>query len=172
VPTLNVNHTEDLNSSLLKEMELTPEWSAAELLGTKIPLWERLSQLVGVTGTRRLQKHESSPVVTFLRRSTAVFRLDGSPRRDSLEEFEQKELANNAPEPQGPGWLFSEKGYPLKQKNAPASRSVSRVEELEVRRLRHERIDRLVAGFGFSRIHSPGQVAARCRRRADPTTAR
>jgi hypothetical protein len=68
--------------------------------------------------------------------------------------------------------LFSEEGYPLKQKKAPASRGVSRVEELEVMRLLHERIDRLVADFGFSRSQSPRQVAARRRRRADPTTAR
>jgi hypothetical protein len=30
---------EDLNPSLLKEMELTPERPAAELPETKIPLW-------------------------------------------------------------------------------------------------------------------------------------
>jgi hypothetical protein len=45
---------EDLNPSLLKEMEVTQEWSAAELPETKIPLWERLSQLVEVTGSQRL----------------------------------------------------------------------------------------------------------------------
>jgi hypothetical protein len=45
------SNPEDLNPSLVKELELTPEWSAAELSETKIPLWERLSQLVEVTGT-------------------------------------------------------------------------------------------------------------------------
>ena len=32
--------------------------AAAELPETKIPLWERLSQLVEVTGAQRLQEHE------------------------------------------------------------------------------------------------------------------
>jgi hypothetical protein len=67
--------------------------------------------------------------------------------------------------------LFSEEGYPLKQKNAPASRGVSRIEKLEVMRLLHEMIDRLVAGFGLSRSQSLQQVAARRRWRVDPTTA-
>jgi hypothetical protein len=73
---------------------------AAFIGETKVPAGKRSGQLVEVTGAQRPQEHESSPVVTFLRRSIAVFRLDGSPCRDSLEEFEQKELANNAPEPQ------------------------------------------------------------------------
>jgi hypothetical protein len=42
--------------------------AAAELSETKIPLWERLSQLVEVTGAQRPQEHELSPVVTFHRR--------------------------------------------------------------------------------------------------------
>jgi hypothetical protein len=68
-----VNHTvhaklKDLNPSPLKEMEVTPDWPATELPETKIPLWERLSQLVEVTGTQRLAEHEPSPVVTFHRR--------------------------------------------------------------------------------------------------------
>jgi hypothetical protein len=69
-PTFDVNHTvhakqKDLNRSLLKELELTPEWSTAELPETKIPLRERLSQLVEVRGTQRLEEHEPSPVVTL-----------------------------------------------------------------------------------------------------------
>jgi hypothetical protein len=72
-PTLNVNRTvdaklKDLNASLLEEMELTSEWSTAELAATKIPLWERLGQFVEVTGAQRLQEHEPSPVATFHRR--------------------------------------------------------------------------------------------------------
>jgi hypothetical protein len=45
--------------------------------------------------------------------------------------------------------LFSEEGSPLNQPIAPASRGVSRVAELDVVGLLHERIDRLVADFGF-----------------------
>jgi hypothetical protein len=72
-PTLNVNPTvdakpKDLNPSPLEELELTPERSAADLPETKIPLRERLGQLVEVTGSQRLQEHEPSPVVTFYRR--------------------------------------------------------------------------------------------------------
>ena len=48
----------DLNPSLLEELELTLEGSAAELPETKIPLWERLGQLVEVTGAQRLPEHE------------------------------------------------------------------------------------------------------------------
>jgi hypothetical protein len=59
---------EDLNPSQLKETEVTPEWSSAELPETKVPLGERWSQLVEVTGTRRLEQHEPSPVSTFHRR--------------------------------------------------------------------------------------------------------
>ena len=66
--TPNVNPTEDLNPSPLQELELTPEWSAAELPETKISLWERLGQLVEVTGAQRLQEHEPSPVDMFHRR--------------------------------------------------------------------------------------------------------
>jgi hypothetical protein len=71
-PTLGVNHAidgnpEDLNPSQLEELDLAPERPAAELPETKIPLWERLSQLVEVTSTQRLQEHEPSPVVTFYR---------------------------------------------------------------------------------------------------------
>jgi hypothetical protein len=40
--------------------------------------------------------------------------------------------------------LFSAEGYPLHQQIGPASRGVSRVEELEVVGLLQERIDRLV----------------------------
>jgi hypothetical protein len=58
----------DLNPSLLEEMEVTPERPATELPETKIPLWVRLSQLVEVTGTQRLEEHEPSPVVMFNRR--------------------------------------------------------------------------------------------------------
>jgi hypothetical protein len=43
---------------------------------------------------------------------------------------------------------LSEEGYPLKQKNAPAVRGVSRIERLEVMRLLHEMLDRLVVDFG------------------------
>jgi hypothetical protein len=72
-PTLNVNPTVDaeqknLNPSQLEELELTPERSAADLPETKIPPWERISQLVEVTGSQRLQEHKPSPVVTFHRR--------------------------------------------------------------------------------------------------------
>jgi hypothetical protein len=41
-------------------MELTQKRPATELPETKIPLWERLSQLVEVTGTQRLEEHEPS----------------------------------------------------------------------------------------------------------------
>jgi hypothetical protein len=90
-----VNHAidgnpEDLNPSQLEELDLAPEGPAAELPKTKIPLWERLSQLVEVTSAQRLQEHEPSLVVTFKRRYVAVFRLDGSHCRDSLEELEEK----------------------------------------------------------------------------------
>jgi hypothetical protein len=76
-----VNHTvhaklKDLNPSLLKEMEVTLERPAAELPKTKIPAGKRFGKFVEVIGAQRLQEHEPSPVVTFHRRSVAVFRLD------------------------------------------------------------------------------------------------
>jgi hypothetical protein len=94
-PTLDVNHPvdgklKDLNPPELEELELTSEGSAAELPETKIPLGKRLGQLVEVTGAQRLQEHEPSPVATFHRRSIAVFRLDRTPSRASLEELEEK----------------------------------------------------------------------------------
>jgi hypothetical protein len=49
-------------------MELTPEWSVAELPKTKIPLWEPLGQLVEVTSSQRLHEHEPSSVATVDRR--------------------------------------------------------------------------------------------------------
>jgi hypothetical protein len=72
-PTFNVNHAvdaklKDLNPSQLEELDLAPEWSAAELPETKIPLRERLSEFVEVTGSQRLEEHEPSPVITFHRR--------------------------------------------------------------------------------------------------------
>jgi hypothetical protein len=90
-----VNHPvdgkpEDLNRSQLEKLEVTPEQPSAELPETKVPLWERLSQLVEVTGTQRLQEHEPSPVVTVNWRQIAVFRLDCTHGSDSVEEFEQK----------------------------------------------------------------------------------
>jgi hypothetical protein len=68
-----VNHAvdaklKDLHPSQLQELELAPERPAAELPETKIPLRERLSQLVEVTGAQGLQEHEPSPVITFHRR--------------------------------------------------------------------------------------------------------
>src|SRR5262249_20133597 len=94
-PTLDVNHPVngnpvDPNRSQLEGLELTPKRSAAELPDTKVPLGKRADQFVEVTGAQRLQEHESSPVVTFNRRSIAVFRLDCTPCRASLKESEQK----------------------------------------------------------------------------------
>jgi hypothetical protein len=77
-PTLDVNPTvdakqKDLNLSQLEELELTPEWSAAELPKTKIPLGEPLGQLVEVTSPQRPQEHEQSPVATYNRRKVCSF---------------------------------------------------------------------------------------------------
>jgi hypothetical protein len=54
--------------------------------------------------------------------------------------------------------LVSEEGSPLKQQIAPASRGVSRVEELEVVGLLHELSDRLVADFDFERVKLAGET--------------
>jgi hypothetical protein len=59
---------EELNPSQLQERALTPESPAAELPETKIPLGERLGQLVEVTRAQRLQEHAPSLVATFHRR--------------------------------------------------------------------------------------------------------
>jgi hypothetical protein len=72
--------------------------ASAELLETKIPVWERSSQLVEVTGAQRLQEHEPFPIVTFHRRYVAVFRLDCSQCGDSLKEFEAKRTRQSPPE--------------------------------------------------------------------------
>jgi hypothetical protein len=54
--------------------------------------------------------------------------------------------------------LFSEEGYPLNQRIAPASRSISGVAELEVVGLLQERIDRLIADFGFEHVKMAGEA--------------
>jgi hypothetical protein len=54
--------------------------------------------------------------------------------------------------------LFSEEGYLLNRQIAPASRGVSRVEELEVVGLLQEMRDRLVADFGFERVKMAGEA--------------
>ena len=46
----------------------------------------------------------------------------------------------------------------MKQQIAPASRGVSRVEELEVVGLLHELSDRLVADFDFERVKLAGET--------------
>jgi hypothetical protein len=46
---------------------------------------------------RRTQDHQPSPVATSHRHSIAVFRLDCTPCRDSIEEFEEKRLAKQPP---------------------------------------------------------------------------
>jgi hypothetical protein len=46
----------------------------------------------------------------------------------------------------------------LKKQIAPASRGVSRVEELEVVGLLQEMIDRLVTDFGFERVKMAGEA--------------
>jgi hypothetical protein len=53
---------------------------------------------------------------------------------------------------------LSEEGYPLKRKNAPAWRGISRVAELEVMGLLQEMMDRLVADFGFERVKMAGEA--------------
>jgi hypothetical protein len=67
-------------------------------------------------------------------------------------------LPNNAPEPQGPAWLFSEEGYPLNQQIGPASRGVPRVADLEVVGLLHEMMVRLVTDFGFEHVKMAGEA--------------
>jgi hypothetical protein len=59
---------EDLGPSELKELEFAPERPAADLPEAKFPPAEPLGQLVGVTGSQRLQEHEPSPVTGFNRR--------------------------------------------------------------------------------------------------------
>jgi hypothetical protein len=54
--------------------------------------------------------------------------------------------------------LFSEESYPLNRLIAPAWRDVSRVEELEVVGLLHERVDRLIADFGFEHVKMAGEA--------------
>ena len=46
----------------------------------------------------------------------------------------------------------------MKKQIAPASRGVSRVEELEVVGLLQETIDRLVADFGFEQVRLAGEA--------------
>jgi hypothetical protein len=53
--------------------------------------------------------------------------------------------------------LFSQEGYPLNQQIAPASRGVSRVEQLDVVRLLQEMMDRLVEDFGFEHVRLAGE---------------
>ena len=79
-PAFNVKHSvnaklKDLNRSLLKELDLTPEPSTAELSKTKIPAGKRFGQLVEVTRPQRLEVHARSPLGRFNRRQIAVFRL-------------------------------------------------------------------------------------------------
>jgi hypothetical protein len=49
---------EDLGPSELEELEFAPERPAAELAEAQLPPAEPLGQLVGVTGSQRLQGHE------------------------------------------------------------------------------------------------------------------
>jgi hypothetical protein len=65
-----VNHPvdgkrEDSCAFLLRKLELTPKWSAAELPETKVPAGKRCGQFVDVTAAQRLQEQEPSPVATF-----------------------------------------------------------------------------------------------------------
>jgi hypothetical protein len=77
-PTLGVNHPidgnpEDLNSSQLEELKLTPERPAAELPEPKVPTGKCFGQFVEVTGAQGLQEHEPRPVNTFNRREVCSF---------------------------------------------------------------------------------------------------
>jgi hypothetical protein len=58
----------DLDPIELKELEFAPERPTADLPEAKIPPAEPLGQLVGVTGSQRLQEHEASPDARFNRR--------------------------------------------------------------------------------------------------------
>ena len=80
----------DLGRSELKELEFAPERPAAELPDAQVPAAEPLGQLVGVTGSQRLQEHERPPVALCRRRQIAVFRLDCTPAKHILEEFAEK----------------------------------------------------------------------------------
>jgi hypothetical protein len=76
-PTLDVNppvdgQLEDLDAFMPEKLELALEWSAAELPETNVPPGKRFGQLVEVTGSQGLQKHELFPVITFTRRKSAV----------------------------------------------------------------------------------------------------
>jgi hypothetical protein len=74
---------------------LLDSWSAAELPGTKLPRRERFGQFVEITDLQRLHGHTPSPVDTVNHWRIAVFRLDCTHARDSLEELEKTDSLNH-----------------------------------------------------------------------------
>src|SRR5262245_12485607 len=83
---------EDLYPPQLKDLELTLERPAAELLATQVPAGQGVGQFVEVLGPERVHNHAPSPDARFHHRPVAVFRLDCSPARDSVEGLKRKTL--------------------------------------------------------------------------------
>jgi hypothetical protein len=101
-PTLEVKrpiggNSEDLNPPQLKELELTLERPAPDPPATQVPAGQGVGQFVEVLGPERVHNHAPPPGAMFHHRRIAVFRLDCTPVRGSVEKVEEKNPPQNPP---------------------------------------------------------------------------
>jgi hypothetical protein len=87
----------DLDSSELKDLEFALERPAADLSEAKFAATEPLGQFVGVTGPQRLQGHERLRLPRALVAILQFSDLYCTHAPNTLEAFEEKELAGQLP---------------------------------------------------------------------------